>query len=178
MARKTAPPKRSDFSAKLSKDAQKRIDSLIDFGKQFGSESSEARAWGRYIEAVTKLEEEQARWERMPDKITDAWAAQERAVAQAQKIMFSTFDAFQYAQKNTISVDEDDITQLILDALSANLDALPEEYAKLTGLSRHREFKTVAEDLIADWKSSAVTITDDEQQEPPYCDDCEEELAA
>ena len=89
--------------------------------------------------------------------------------------MFSTFDAFQHSERHTISVDEGEITQLILDALSANVDALPDEYAQLTGLERHREFKRVAGDLIEDWKTQKVKISDDEEQEPPYCADCEKE---
>jgi hypothetical protein len=178
VARKTAPPKRQEFSSKLSKDQQKHIDSLIDFGKQFDKDSHEARMWDRYIQAVVRHEEEKARWDRMPDKTTEAFVLQERAVANAERAMFSTFDAFQHSERHTINVDEDEIAQLILDALSANVDALPDEYAQLTGLERHREFKKVAGDLIEDWKTQKVKISDDEIQEPPYCDDCEKEIAA
>lgn len=98
-------------------------------------------------------------------------------VDRRMKLMFRAFDNWQFIVKNTVTVPEREVTQLMLDALMANADALPDLEA-MTGLERHRACKALADDLYAVLKGVGAHVRDAEIEPPPMCADCTEELAA
>jgi hypothetical protein len=150
-----------------------------EFGKQFDPDSMEGRIFQQYIDAMIRYEEAQARLAVLADKPEKkaAFTKQLAEVDRTMRTMFQTFDAFQASLRNTITVAESEVRQIILDALSANPDAIP-GLEDQTGLERHREFKRLADQVFEDLKTNAVKIHEDTTQEAPYCAACEAELAA
>lgn len=155
---------------------------------EFELGSAELRTWQHYLEVCQDEAEAEARLDLIYKPFADkpVLEAEERSalhqalndLAIQQRRAFGALVSHEMVIKNTFTVPDADVKQLVIDALQANQDAMPDEYMQLTGFERYREFERLAFDLIADLKSQRVKVRENDELEAPYCDDCEAEIAA
>lgn len=164
------------------------IDNLQFWSGQFEVGSAELRTWNHYIEVCKDEAQAEARLDLIYEPFADKQLLEPKersALNQAlndlavqQRRAFGALISHEMVIKHTFTVPDKDAHTLIVDALKANQDAMPDEYMQLTGLERHREFERLATDLIAELKSQRVAVRENDELEAPYCDDCEAEIAA
>lgn len=161
---------------KLDKATKEFIAATRKHGENLEPRSAEERAFLTYIEALIRYETAWTYWMSLSGKDTSLFESVEREVVRRQRVMFSTFDGWQGILKQVIHVPENEMRQIIYDALMANLEAMPDEYTKLSGLERGREFKNVADNLIALVKADRIKVTE-QDMDASYCPACDEELS-
>lgn len=164
---------------KLNKETQAFIAKMEALGENLEEGTMEYRTFHSYIEALIRYESAWSHWMSLGEnpKDMDYYNEIGAEVSRRQAVMFRAFDGWQAAQKHTIHVPENELRQIVYDALMANVEAMPEEYAELTGLERGREFKRVADDLIGLLKTDRVKVTE-QDMDAAYCPACLEEISA
>lgn len=150
--------------------------------------SGERRAWQRYIDALRAEALAEAEldivWQQVkdkdiiPDKLNAQYMRLLNAHSRAVNKSLGSYMTFDHIVKHTFTVPDKDAVTIILDALKANQEAMPDEAMQLTGPARHHAFSHIAAELVEDFKSERVKVRETDEFEAPMCADCQEEIAA
>lgn len=162
---------------KLDKRTRKFLAETEAIREGLVKDSAEDRAFLSFLRALVGYETAWAYWLSLGEKPKDMelYFEVEREVTRRQGAMFRAFDGWQATAKRTFHVDVEDVRQVVYDALMANVEAMPDEYAQLSGLERGREFKRVADDLIALLQGDRIQVTE-QDMDAPYCGACQTAL--
>lgn len=92
-------------------------------------------------------------------------------------VMFRQFDHWRHVVKTKFTAADAEVKQILVDALMANADALP-DIEEMTGLEKHRYCVWKADELLSALKVWGVKVRPLEIETPPFCDSCYGELIA
>lgn len=112
----------------------------------------------------------------IPLKHLDEFKAISRDVSAAGTRMLRAFDQALRTAAMAFHVDEQEVGQIIYDALMANADAMPAIFREMTGPQRGAEFRRIARELVSGIKADKIQVVE-ESMDVPYCADCLEAIS-
>lgn len=112
---------------------------------------------------------------RIPDKSRDDFNRLVAKIDRTRSQMFRAFDNAMASLNRTIHVGEEEIANVVYQALMESADAMPDKYQQMTGLERGREFWKISAQVVDLFKAEKVQIVE-EPSGTPFCARCTEEI--
>lgn len=162
------------------KQAVKLDPAMVEFGKQFERDSPERKAWDAYVQRAAEVEVQRQKLAdkkfegkdgKIPDKHRDEFKQIGDAMDKAAKLMFGAFDNWKRLIDNVVTVPEKEARNIIAEALMSNAD-LVTTLAAVQRLERKRLAEDLAFDILDVLKKAKIKVSEDNDLEPEFCDDC------